>query len=157
MVKGRIRGCAFRYKDLEEAKNSAVLTKPHRQVDFGTMVVTPRPVAAISVAGWCQGWRKRMEDTCRLACTAQGAFAVVLDGHRGEEAAQFCGDLLSSVILEYTAAVVEQETAAEATKARDTDNGLAVELPADDPHAVVRREMFLRAFMEVDAQLYDEQ
>ncbi|ORC88164.1 putative protein phosphatase 2C [Trypanosoma theileri] len=187
-VARRVRSCTFRYKNLEEAKNSPILPRAHRHVDFEGTVFTPPPVLGITVVGKCQGWRRVMEDrSCVLKTAENGVLAVVLDGHRGEQAAVFCANTLPQAILNNIKRGVQNEEVNDVNRMNASSGGVdgvgvvvidgnnnnnnstsnvfnnseetthALEIFSGDPNCDTRRDAFVRAFVETDTQLFDFQ
>ncbi|KAH9600818.1 PPM-type phosphatase domain [Trypanosoma melophagium] len=179
-VARRARSCTFWYKNIEEARKSAVLQKAHRQVDFENTIITPSPVLGVTVVGQCQGWRRYMEDrSCALKTEENGVLVIVLDGHRGEQAAEFCANTLPQAILDNVKRGVQNEQVncvntgsvssgsvgiSNSNTSRSNNNNYsehstthALEIFSEDPNFVTRRDAFVRAFAETDAQLFDLQ
>ncbi|CAD2221840.1 hypothetical protein AGDE_15963 [Angomonas deanei] len=157
-LRSRPRGGTVRFGTKEQFLESRVLHRASEEVSFvdttiqciGEGVSTPN---CISVGGWCQGWRKEMEDEQVSVSGRQNnsgiCVTVLFDGHRGSQAAQFVSKKLPQRIIRAV---------------QSTPFTLA---PRKKPkHKAVKRtekefqdryKHIVQSFYEIDRELYKEQ
>lgn len=125
-------------------------------------LATPTSAATfVSAGGMVQGWRKTMEDRLVLGVVREeydygrrvGAFAVILDGHRGSEAAELASHELPKLLLRRLGEAPFVPLPLETGEG----SAHATELASTDALWQQRYHIFVDAFAEMDVKIFEAQ